>query len=65
MAVTRDPFPVPEDGKNKYELIIIAGKEARRLNDIARQQGREVKGRVTLLALRRFNNGTIKFKYDE
>lgn len=65
MVVNRETFPIPEDGKNKYELIIIAGKEARRLNDIARSQGREVKGRVTLLALRRFMSGTIRFKYDE
>lgn len=65
MASSTEQFPIPEDGRNKYELIIVAGKEARRLNDMARQQGREVKGRVTLLALRRFSNGTIKFKYDE
>ena len=37
----------PESRLNKYELIIVAGKEARRLNELARQQGRDIKGRVT------------------
>lgn len=65
MSSSRDFFPMPEDGRNKYELIIIAGKEARRLNEMARQQGREVKGRITLLALKRFLNGDIKYRYEE
>lgn len=46
-------------------LIIIAGKEARRLNEMARQQGREVKGRITLLALKRFLEGDLKYRYED
>lgn len=65
MSSSRDFVPMPEDGRNKYELIIIAGKEARRLNEMARQQGREIKGRITLLALKRFINGDLKYGYEE
>ena len=55
----------PESRLNKYEMVIVAGKEARRLNEIARQQGRDIKGRVTHVAMRRYLDGEIKYKYED
>ena len=55
----------PESRLNKYEMVIVAGKEARRLNELARTQGRELKRRVTHLAMDRFVRGEIKFKYED
>jgi DNA-directed RNA polymerase subunit K/omega len=55
----------PEVRLNKYEMVIVAAKEARRLNELANQQGRELKGRVTHIAMSRFLNGQVKFKYEE
>jgi DNA-directed RNA polymerase subunit K/omega len=55
----------PESRLNKYEMVIVAAKEARRLNDLARQQGREVKGRITQVAMDRFLGGDVKYKYEE
>ena len=50
---------------NKYEMVVVAGREARRLNEMAHQQGRDLKGRVTDLAMARFLNGDVKFRYEE
>jgi DNA-directed RNA polymerase subunit K/omega len=50
---------------NKYEMVVVAAKEARRLNEMAHQQGRELKGRVTDLAMKRFLKGDVKFRYEE
>ena len=36
---------------NKYELIIVASREARRLNELSRQTGLNVGGKVTNIAL--------------
>ena len=36
---------------NKYELIIVAAREARRLNELSRQTGLNVGGKVTNAAL--------------
>jgi DNA-directed RNA polymerase subunit K/omega len=55
----------PESRLNKYEMVIVAGKEARRLNELARQQGRDIKGRVTHVAMRRFLEGEIQYKYED
>lgn len=55
----------PESRLNKYEMVIVAAKEARRLNEMARTQGRELKRRVTHLAMDRFVHGEVKFKYED
>jgi DNA-directed RNA polymerase subunit K/omega len=55
----------PESRLNKYEMVIVAGKEARRLNELARQQGRDVKGRVTHVAMRRYLTGEIEYRYED
>lgn len=50
---------------NKYEMVVIASREARRLNDVARSYGRELKRRPTLLAWERLHDGKIKYTWEE
>jgi len=50
---------------NKYEIAIIAAKEARRINEILRQTGEEQKEKVTLTAIERVAKGKVKFAYEE
>ena len=50
---------------NKYEMVVIASREARRLNDVARSYGRELKRRPTLLAWERLRDGKIKYTWEE
>ena len=56
---------IPPHGQNKYELAIIAAREARRLNDWARRTGDVVPGKVTALALQRVIRGEVPYDYDE
>jgi DNA-directed RNA polymerase subunit K/omega len=55
----------PESRLNKYEMVVVAAREARRINEQARQQGREIKGRVTDVAMRRYLSGEVKYRYEE
>ncbi len=55
----------PDSRLNKYEMVIVAAKEARRLNEMANQQGRDLKGRVTDLAMARYISGDVKYKYED
>lgn len=48
---------------NKYEMVMIAAREARRLNDIARLSGRELKVRPTSLAWKLLHEGKIKYTF--
>jgi DNA-directed RNA polymerase subunit K/omega len=50
---------------NKYEMVIIAAREARRLNDVARSYGRDLKRRPTILAWERLHQGKIKYTWEE
>jgi DNA-directed RNA polymerase subunit K/omega len=52
-------------GQNKYELAIIAAREARRLNEWARRTGDVVPGKVTALALQRVIRGEVPYDYEE
>lgn len=54
----------PESMINKYEMVVVAGREARRLNELAHQQGRELKGRVTDIAMKRYLSGEVKYRYE-
>jgi DNA-directed RNA polymerase subunit K/omega len=56
---------IPPPGHNKYELAIIAAREARRLNDWARRTTDVVGGKVTALALERTIRGEVPFEYEE
>ncbi|HEU4725030.1 MAG TPA: DNA-directed RNA polymerase subunit omega [Candidatus Eisenbacteria bacterium] len=49
--------------KNKYELIIVAAKEARRLNELSRQTGLDLGGKVTNIALEETQKGHVLFRY--
>jgi DNA-directed RNA polymerase subunit K/omega len=48
---------------NKYELIIVASKEARRLNELSRQTGLDLGGKVTNIALEETKLGHVVFRY--
>lgn len=48
---------------NKYELIIVAAREARRLNELSRQTGLNVGGKVTNVALEETLQGNVQYLY--
>jgi DNA-directed RNA polymerase subunit K/omega len=50
---------------NKYELIIVASKEARRLNELSRQTGLNLGGKVTNIALEEALKGDVLYRYVE
>ena len=50
---------------NKYELIIVAAREARRLNELSRQTGLNVGGKVTNVALEEALKGNVLYRYTE
>ena len=56
---------IPPPGTNKYELAIIAAREARRLNDQSRRTGEVIPGKVTALALERVIRADVPFDYDD
>ena len=56
---------IPPPGTNKYELAIVAAREARRLNDVARRAGDTGKSKVTAFALERTIRGEVPYGYYE
>lgn len=56
---------IPPMGINKYEICIVAAREARRLNEWSRQSGQVVPGKVTALALERTIRGEVPYLYQE
>jgi DNA-directed RNA polymerase subunit K/omega len=52
-------------GVNKYEICIVAAREARRLNEWSRQSGQVVPGKVTALALERTIRSEVPFLYED
>ena len=56
---------IPPPGTNKYELAIVAAREARRLNDWTRRSGETITGKVTATALERTIRGEVASFYDE
>jgi DNA-directed RNA polymerase subunit K/omega len=48
---------------NKYELIVVAAKEARRLNDLSRQTGLDLGGKVSNIALEEALKGNVLYQY--
>jgi DNA-directed RNA polymerase omega subunit len=50
---------------NKYELIIVAAKEARRINELSRQTGLNLGGKVTNVALEEALKGNVLYHYQE
>lgn len=49
---------------NKYEMVLIAAREARRMNDIARLSGSEFTVRPTTVAWQRLMDGKLDFTYE-
>ena len=56
---------IPPPGSNKYEIAIVAAREARRLNEWSRQSGQTVTGKVTAMALEKTIRGEVPFQYEE
>lgn len=56
---------IPPQGSNKYELCIVAAREARRLNDWSRRTGENIAGKVTAAALERSIRQEVPFLYED
>ncbi len=56
---------IPPQGSNKYELAIVAAREARRLNDWTRRTGETITGKVTTAALERTLRGEVPYFYED
>ena len=56
---------VPPPGKSKYELAIVASREARRLNEWTRRSGETLPGKVTAVALERVIHDDVPFYYED
>jgi DNA-directed RNA polymerase subunit K/omega len=56
---------VPPPGKSKYELSIVAAREARRLNDWIRRSGETLHGKVTAVALERVIRDDVPYYYED
>lgn len=50
---------------NKYELIIVAAKEARRMNELSRQTGLNLGAKVTNVALEEALKGDVLYRYED
>jgi DNA-directed RNA polymerase subunit K/omega len=55
---------IPPPGTNKYELAIVAAREARRLNDWSRRGAELVKGKVTATALERVIRAEVPYYFE-
>jgi DNA-directed RNA polymerase subunit K/omega len=55
---------IPPAGSNKYELCIVAAREARRLNDWSRRTGETIHGKVTAAALERAVRQDVPHYYE-
>ena len=56
---------IPPPGSNKYEIAIVAAREARRLNEWSRQSGQTTPAKVTAVALEKTIRGEVPFQYEE
>lgn len=55
----------PPAGTNKYELAIVAAREARRLNEWSRRTGEVSTAKVTAQALERTVRGEVPYDYED
>lgn len=56
---------IPPLGRSKYEMAIVAAREARRLNDWARRTSDTSLGKVTAQALERVIRGEVPYEYED
>ena len=61
----KGPLFMPPAGRNKYEMVIIASREARRMNEHARITGEPLQSKVTGQALRRILDDEVPYRYEE
>jgi DNA-directed RNA polymerase omega subunit len=63
--MVRRTLHMPRAGQNKYELVIVAAREARHLNELSRITGEPLPGKVTAIALGRVLDDEVPFTYEE
>jgi DNA-directed RNA polymerase subunit K/omega len=56
---------IPPQGTNKYELAIVAAREARRLNEWMRRSGETILGKVTATALEHTIRAEVPYYYED
>ncbi|OGF10580.1 MAG: hypothetical protein A2W00_04280 [Candidatus Eisenbacteria bacterium RBG_16_71_46] len=56
---------IPPPGTNKYELAIVAAREARRLNEWIRRTQETLPGKVPAVALERTIRVEVPFHYED
>ena len=56
---------IPPPGISKYEIAIVAAREARRLNDWVRRSGETLHGKVTAVALERVLHDDVPYYYED
>ena len=56
---------IPPPGANKYELAIVAAREARRLNEWSRRSGENIEGKATVMALERTIRSEVVYSYED
>ncbi len=56
---------IPPPGSSKYEIAVIAAREARRLNEWSRQTGQTTPAKATVTALESTIKGEVPFHYEE
>jgi DNA-directed RNA polymerase subunit K/omega len=56
---------ITPQGMNKYELAIVAAREARRLNEWSKRTGETIPGKVTAVALERTLHGEVAYSYED
>lgn len=50
---------------NKYEAVVVASKEARRINQLATKEGKESSIKPAVIALRRLAGEKLKIKIEK
>jgi hypothetical protein len=61
--MTEDSVLSTKETRNRYELIIVVAREARRLNDRYRYRSVEPKARVTTEAIKKAVRDGIAYRY--
>lgn len=56
---------MPRAAQNKYELVIVAAREARHLNELSRITGEPLPGKVTTIAISRVLDDEATYVYYE
>ena len=56
---------MPRAEQNKYELVIVAAREARHLNELSRITGEPLPGKVTTIAITRVLDEEVTYSYEE